>query len=65
MALDRTRGDNVYLGQEGVTKIEPYYENGQMAPVVWFCVWEKDKVSFNVNSAFVTAVFYKTEEEDE
>lgn len=39
---DENQFDIFCVGREGVTKIVPYHENGQMAPVVWFAIYKED-----------------------
>ena len=46
-------------------KIEPYYENGQCAQVVWFKIWNGDKLSQRINGAMVEGVVYLTRVSDD
>ena len=34
----------IFVGSNGVTKIVPYHENGQMAAVPWFAVYCGDEI---------------------
>ncbi len=42
-----------------VTKIEPYHENGQMAPVTWLAVWEGDQIVARLNTAHIAEIGYQ------
>ena len=46
------------LGVNGITKIEPYDETGEMACVPWFNVWQGERLICKVNAAFVHRVEY-------
>lgn len=52
-------GSSWMVGATKITKIEPYEENGQMAPVLWFEVWKGDHLFVRVNAAHVECVTYK------
>ncbi len=41
-----------------VTKIEPYEENGQMAPVTWLRIWKGETVVARVNVSGVMEIEY-------
>ena len=41
------------------TKIEAYYESGEMGSIVWFAVIKNGVVIARVNSRFVSVVDYK------
>jgi hypothetical protein len=52
-------GDSILkVGSSGVTKIEPYYENGEMAEVIWFAVWSGETITARVNGKYVCTVKY-------
>lgn len=46
------------VGMAGVTRIEPYEENGQMAPVTWLAVFRGDTVVARLNMAGMTEIRY-------
>lgn len=46
------------VGRENVTKIELYFENGQMAEVPWLAIYEEDVIAFRVNCAAVEYIGY-------
>ena len=48
------------VGHKGVTWIEPYEENGQMAPVTWLRVWKGDKLAARLNAASMVEICYGT-----
>jgi len=53
------RCSNAWIrGMDGVTKIESYYENGEMAHVVWFKIWQGDHLMARVNGKHIETVFY-------
>ena len=52
----------ITVGILGVTAIEPYYENGEMAGVVWFNIWKGEFLWQKINSKHVAVVAYKKEE---
>jgi len=45
-------------GVDGVTKIEAYHENGEMAHVVWFKIWIGDYLFARVNGKYIDTVYY-------
>ena len=47
-----------YTRRDGFTKIEPYHENGEMAPIVWFAIVKNDVIVSRVNSKYVQCVKY-------
>lgn len=49
---------NAVVGEDGVTAITPYLENGQTAGVPWVCVWKGDKLSMRYNCAFLSDIHY-------
>ena len=61
---DRRKIDALYLAQsalfvgDGVDKIVPYYENGEMSPVLWFAIYLNGTIIRRVNSKFVESVRY-------
>ena len=46
------------VGQSGVTRIEPYQENGQMAAVTWFAVYKGDFLAARLNGAYMAEINY-------
>ncbi len=46
------------VGHKGITKIETYFENGQMALIPWIAVYEGDSVKFRINCASVEYIAY-------
>jgi hypothetical protein len=58
-ALWAVGGDVVgRVGNQGLTHITPYEENGQMAPVLWFELYAGDRCSARVNAKYVAIVEY-------
>ena len=47
------------VGRDGITKIEVYLENGQMAQVPWLAVYRGDSIATRVNCAAVEWIDYK------
>jgi hypothetical protein len=47
------------VGHPGVTSIEPYTENGEMAPVTWFAVYSDDLIVYRI-PARVCMVHYNS-----
>lgn len=47
------------VGHNGVTKIVPYTENGQMAAVVWLAVYAGDTIWKRLNAAHMAEITYK------
>ena len=51
-----------YLSDSGmsfdVTKIVPYHENGQMAPIVWFALYNNEKIIGRINGGHVIEIKY-------
>lgn len=45
-------------GVNGVTEIEAYAENGEMAPVIWFKIWMGDHLYARVNGKHIETVYY-------
>ncbi len=43
-----------------ITKIEPYHENGEVAPVVWLLVWNGDVIVSRLNAAKMAEIVYQT-----
>jgi len=41
-----------------ITKIVPYYENGEMAAVVWFALYRNDKIIGRINGRHVIEIKY-------
>lgn len=56
-------GWSVVVGAQGVKKIEAYRENGELAPVAWFAVWNEHQVMQRISGKSVVAVGYRQEEE--
>ena len=48
----------IHVGEDDVTRIDCYEENGQSAPVAWFAVWEGDRLAYRINAAFISEVVY-------
>ena len=46
-------------GSSGITKIEVYEENGEMAAVPWFALWAGDAIKCRINAARITGISYK------
>lgn len=61
---DERQIKSIHLAQEGifigldVDAIVPYYENGEMAAVIWFAIYSGDKIVRRVNGKFVESVVY-------
>jgi len=51
--------DGHTVGQDGVTKIETYEENGHMALLTYFAVYKDDFLWSRVNGTMVETVLYK------
>jgi len=49
-------------GKAGTTKIRPYEESGQLAPVVWFEIWRGDVLDSRVNAVNVAIIRYGDQE---
>ena len=64
MKLAMSDGENIIVGKLGVSKIEPYLENGQMAHVTWFAIWSKECEIGRVNAAHVSRIYYKVSDEN-
>lgn len=47
------------VGHDGVTKIVPYEERGQMSNVVWFAVYKGDIIWKRLNAALMAEVRYQ------
>ncbi len=47
------------VGYRGVTWIEPYREDGQMAGVPWLRVWKDEKLVARLNCAHMAQIRYK------
>jgi hypothetical protein len=50
--------EGVTVGHAGTTAIVPYYENGEMAPVVWFAVYKGKHLHARLNAAQMCEVVY-------
>ena len=50
--------DSYEVGTGRVTAIIPYYENGEMAPVVWFKIMAGDMIWQRVNGRSVDTIIY-------
>ena len=46
------------VGRENITKIELYFENGQMAEVPWLAIYEGNAIAFRINCAAVAYICY-------
>jgi hypothetical protein len=47
--LGRTEGYYIWtVGRNGITKIEPYGENGHMAPIPWLAIWKGEEITARV-----------------
>lgn len=46
------------VGDLGITKIEPYSENGQGAKVPWLAIYKGDSIAIRVNCAAVEFIRY-------
>jgi len=46
------------VGRDGVTRIEAYEENGQMAPVPWLAVFKSGRCVQRLNAAHMTDICY-------
>ena len=44
---------------DSATKIVPYTENGQLAPVIWFAIYKGNRICARVNGAMVEVIKYK------
>ena len=57
-----SHGDSsVTAGEGGVGEIKPYEENGQMAPVTWYKIFDSaGNLKQRMNGAFVATVDYYT-----
>lgn len=51
---------NFWVGRLGVTRIEPYDEYGEMAPVPWLAVYKGDFLMARVPARKVTVVYQET-----
>ena len=51
---------NITVGVGNVESIVPYYENGQMADVLWLAVYRNGELEQRVNSIFLECVLYET-----
>ena len=51
--------DGKQIAGEPFRQIRPYYENGQMAAVIWFELQKDGCIEQRVNSAHVRQVIYK------
>lgn len=57
ITYDDEDGSAWYVGQGGVTRIEPYDEYGEMAPVPWLAVYKAEFVLARVPARKVTVVY--------
>ena len=53
------------VGFAGVTRIEPYTENGQGAPVPWLKFWKDDVLYMRLNCAHMAEITYAEEADDD
>ena len=49
------------VGQDGITKIEAYGENGHMAEVIWFAVWAGDEIILRMEGTGKSISYYPLE----
>lgn len=49
----------ITVGLHGVTQIVAYEENGEMAPILWFAIYESENMTGRVNGRFVSGISYK------
>jgi len=47
------------VGCLGITSIEPYYEGGEMGPVVWFAIKKGKDIAQRLNGKFVDVIIYE------
>lgn len=47
------------VGHEGVTRLEPYLESGQMAPVPFLRVWKGNFLAARLNCAHMAVIEYE------
>lgn len=50
-AIYPARGGGYEVGEDGVTKIEAYNENGERAPVPWVAVYKGDEIVVRSHAA--------------
>lgn len=50
------------VGNADITKIEPYFESGEMAGIVWFAIYINDVLVHRVNNRFVSCVTYAADQ---
>lgn len=53
----------IEVGSNGITKIVPYYEPGEMGNVIWFEIWSGDLIWHRVNARSLHGVTYPKPEE--
>ena len=51
-------GGSIGVNRQCIEKIEPYHENGQMAPILWFAIYKKGKIFQRLNSAHIEGIEY-------
>ena len=54
-------GDNepsATTGENGIEKIIPYHENGEMAPIVWLAIYCNGEITQRVNSKHLDSILY-------
>ncbi len=49
----------VAVGLRGVTKIEAYEENGEMAAVVWLRIWQGDHLYARIRAGAMSEIVYQ------
>lgn len=62
ITLIQTMGDegsSWIVGKEGVTKIVPYHESGQLFYAAWFAVYEDNEIVQRINGAAVEYISYR------
>lgn len=59
------RSGGFVVGEEDITKIEAYEENGQMAPVPWIAVYRKGELYRRIPAQRLTICYDTSEPEEE
>lgn len=57
-------GANITVGSNGIEKIVPYYESGQMGDVVWLAVYIEGQVSQRINIAHIDLITHEVNNPD-
>lgn len=53
------------VGENGITKIIPYLENGEMARITYFEIWKGESLSSRINGKYVREIHYKPQGQEE